>query len=53
MSIFVLKNKDLGWAESLFCCQSMYDLLKVMELTLMCQGDAVGAHVISDGLTKP
>lgn len=53
MSMCVLKNKDLEWAESLSCCQSMYDLLKVMELTLTCQGDSVGAHVIADALTKP
>lgn len=51
--MFVLKNKDLGWAESLAWCQSMCDLLKVMRLTPTCQGDAVGAYVISDALTKP
>lgn len=53
MSMFVLKNKDLEWVGSLSCCQSVYDLLEVMALTLTCQGDAVGAHVVSDALTKP
>lgn len=36
--MLVLKNQDLGWVESLSCCQSMHDLLKVMELTLNVSG---------------